>query len=313
MQLLAIAALASALAPASAYLITGDTVNCRSGPGTNYGVKKTYSKGTDVKITCQTSGTNVEGNSIWDKTSDGCYVADYYVKTGSNGYVTDKCGGTSTCVVPKSNQATVDLIAEFEGFVDHVCTCNFARLLRLEAVHSPAIFRHRRRRLPHGRLRPPVQGLQVLRRQVQDPSLQGRRQEAAGRRHEGTHFLFVPSPFPSPSPLSPHHPSHTTNPNDWKQRFEKCITAMTKATVNLNQYGALVSWSFNMGCGAAETSTLIKRLNKGENVNTVLSEELPKWVHAGGKVLQGLVRRRNAEIALAKKATNDKALPAKGC
>jgi GH24 family phage-related lysozyme (muramidase) len=88
---------------------------------------------------------------------------------------------------------------------------------------------------------------------------------------------------------------------------------MTKATVNLNQYGALVSWSFNMGCGAAETSTLIKRLNKGENVNTVLSEELPKWVHAGGKVLQGLVRRRNAEIALAKKATNDKALPAKGC
>jgi hypothetical protein len=139
MQLLALAALASALAPASAYLITGDTVNCRTGPGTNYGVKKTYSKGTDVKITCQTSGTNVEGNSIWDKTSDGCYVADYYVKTGSNGYVTDKCGGTSTCVVPKSNQATVDLIAEFEGFVDHVCGCNLPFLSALKQyAHLPS-------------------------------------------------------------------------------------------------------------------------------------------------------------------------------
>jgi GH24 family phage-related lysozyme (muramidase) len=86
---------------------------------------------------------------------------------------------------------------------------------------------------------------------------------------------------------------------------------MVKATVNLNQYGALVSWSFNMGCGAAQSSTLVKRLNNGENVNKVLSEELPKWVHGNGKVLPGLVRRRNAEIALAKKATDDKALPVK--
>ena len=86
---------------------------------------------------------------------------------------------------------------------------------------------------------------------------------------------------------------------------------MTKAKLNLNQYGALVSWSFNMGCGAAQSSTLMKRLNKGENVNKVLSQELPKWVHGNGKVLPGLVRRRKAEIALAKKATNDKALPAK--
>jgi uncharacterized protein YraI len=74
-----------------AYPISGNTVNCRSGPGTNYDVKKTYAKGTDIKITCQTTGTSVEGNNLWDKTQDGCYVADYYVKTGTDGYVTDKC------------------------------------------------------------------------------------------------------------------------------------------------------------------------------------------------------------------------------
>ena len=86
---------------------------------------------------------------------------------------------------------------------------------------------------------------------------------------------------------------------------------MVDAKVNKNQYGALVSWSFNMGCGAAEGSTLVKRLNKGEKVNTVLSDELPKWVYGGGEVLPGLVRRRKAEVALAKKSTDDKALPPK--
>lgn len=85
----------------------------------------------------------------------------------------------------------------------------------------------------------------------------------------------------------------------------------SKAVLNLNQYGALVSWSFNVGCGAAQSSQLVKRLNKGENVNKVLSEELPKWVHGGGKVLPGLVTRRKNEIALAKKSGSGKALPVK--
>ena len=79
----------------NAYPITGDTVNCRSGPGTSYSVVKSYKKGADVAITCQASGTDIKGDSIWDKTADGCYVADYYVKTGSSSYVTKKCDGSS--------------------------------------------------------------------------------------------------------------------------------------------------------------------------------------------------------------------------
>jgi lysozyme len=55
---------------------------------------------------------------------------------------------------------------------------------------------------------------------------------------------------------------------------------------------------------------LLKRLNAGENPNTVIAEELPKWNKAGGQVLPGLVRRRAAEVALAQTATSVGALPA---
>lgn len=87
----------AAIAPlVSAYPITGDGVNCRSGPGTSHSIVKSYKKGLDVAITCQTDGTDVNGNNIWDKTADGCYIADYYIKTGSSSYVTKKCDGSGS-------------------------------------------------------------------------------------------------------------------------------------------------------------------------------------------------------------------------
>jgi hypothetical protein len=90
-----VAAVALASSLVNGYAITGTTVNCRSGPGTSYSVKRSYNKDNDVKVTCQTSGTNVNGNRIWDKTDAGCYVSDYYVKTNSNGYVMGHCSGSS--------------------------------------------------------------------------------------------------------------------------------------------------------------------------------------------------------------------------
>ncbi|EAQ88979.1 predicted protein [Chaetomium globosum CBS 148.51] len=83
--------LAAAISTVAAYPITGNDVNCRSGPDTSYKSVKTYKKGADVKLTCQTYGESINGNAIWDKTSDGCYVSDYYVKTGSNSMVTKEC------------------------------------------------------------------------------------------------------------------------------------------------------------------------------------------------------------------------------
>lgn len=111
----------SAVSLGSAYLISGDNVNCRDGPGTSFKSLRMYDKGTDVTVTCQTEGTSVNGHTIWDKTSDGCYVSDWYVKTGSSGYVTDKCTSTTPCGAPKSNADTVDLIASFEGFRASIC------------------------------------------------------------------------------------------------------------------------------------------------------------------------------------------------
>lgn len=65
-----------------------------------------------------------------------------------------------------------------------------------------------------------------------------------------------------------------------------------------NQVAALVSFAYNLGLGALEQSTLRRRLVAGEDPCTVVRQELPKWVHAGEAVLAGLVRRREAEIAL---------------
>ncbi|KAJ5370183.1 uncharacterized protein N7496_006275 [Penicillium cataractarum] len=93
-SLLAISA-AIALPLASAYPVNADDLHCRSGPGTNYGIVKSYKRGTDLSITCQAAGTDVNGDKLWDKTSDGCYVSDYYVKTGSSSYVTKHCDGSS--------------------------------------------------------------------------------------------------------------------------------------------------------------------------------------------------------------------------
>jgi lysozyme len=82
--------------------------------------------------------------------------------------------------------------------------------------------------------------------------------------------------------------------------------------LNANQYGALVSWTFNVGAANVESSTLLRRLNAGEAPNTVIEEELPKWNNAGGQTLPGLVRRRAAEVDLATTVTGTRALPACG-
>ncbi|KAJ2642554.1 hypothetical protein GGF44_001604 [Coemansia sp. RSA 1694] len=73
-----------------------NVVNCRSSPNTSGSVVRTYKANDDVSLACQTLGENIKGNTLWDKTTHGCYVADYYVKTGSTGYVAGKCSGGPT-------------------------------------------------------------------------------------------------------------------------------------------------------------------------------------------------------------------------
>ena len=82
-------------------------------------------------------------------------------------------------------------------------------------------------------------------------------------------------------------------------RFEDSVSKSVKVTLTDNEYAALCSFAFNVGCGAFESSTLLRRLNAGEVKERVFSEELPRWCKANGQTLQGLLNRRNDEIALA--------------
>ena len=69
--------------------------------------------------------------------------------------------------------------------------------------------------------------------------------------------------------------------------------------LNKHQFDALCSFTYNLGTGALASSTLRKRLNRGEPVSRVLREELPRWNQAGGHALAGLTARRWAEVRLA--------------
>jgi lysozyme len=59
---------------------------------------------------------------------------------------------------------------------------------------------------------------------------------------------------------------------------------------------AIVDFTFNLGAGRLQTSTLRRRVNQRDWLSA--SQELRRWVYGGGKVLPGLVARREAEAAL---------------
>jgi GH24 family phage-related lysozyme (muramidase) len=82
-------------------------------------------------------------------------------------------------------------------------------------------------------------------------------------------------------------------------RFERAVSKLITVPLTQNEFDALVSFTFNVGEGALEDSTLRIRLNKGEPKATVLKEELPRWNKGGSGVMEGLVRRRAAEVKLA--------------
>lgn len=75
-------------------------------------------------------------------------------------------------------------------------------------------------------------------------------------------------------------------------RFESCVEA--HGHLDDAKFAALVSFVFNLGCG---TLNDFSAALKAHNYKSVASQML-KYTHAGGRVLAGLVRRRNAEHAL---------------
>ena len=68
------------------------------------------------------------------------------------------------------------------------------------------------------------------------------------------------------------------------------------ATEPESRLAAIVDFTFNLGAGRLQTSTLRRRVNQ-RDWNAAASE-LRRWIYGGGRVLPGLVARRQAEIAL---------------
>ena len=85
--------------------------------------------------------------------------------------------------------------------------------------------------------------------------------------------------------------------------FEQAVESLIDVPLTDNQFGALVSFAFNVGAGALRRSTLRQKLNAGDYEGA--ARELLKWDKAGGRVLRGLSRRRYAEMTLFLRADDD--------
>jgi lysozyme len=82
-------------------------------------------------------------------------------------------------------------------------------------------------------------------------------------------------------------------------RFERGVSKYITIALRQNEFDALVSFSFNLGLGVLQRSTLRQALNRGDKEGAITS--LLKYNKAGGKVLKGLDNRRKDEAALFRK------------
>ncbi|WP_343558458.1 lysozyme [Klebsiella aerogenes] len=78
--------------------------------------------------------------------------------------------------------------------------------------------------------------------------------------------------------------------------YENDVLKIVKVKLTQGQFDALVSFAYNIGSRALSTSTLLKKINAGDIKGA--ADEFLRWNKAGGKVLNGLTRRREAERAL---------------
>jgi lysozyme len=76
-------------------------------------------------------------------------------------------------------------------------------------------------------------------------------------------------------------------------RFEAGVLRLIKVPLTQGQFDALVSFSFNVGLGNLQNSTLRMKVNRSEF--EAAAEQFLVWTKAGGKVLPGLVKRRTHE------------------
>lgn len=77
------------------------------------------------------------------------------------------------------------------------------------------------------------------------------------------------------------------------EKFSAGVKAVVKVSLTDNQFGALVSFSYNVGLGNFRKSSVLRVVNAGQLSR--VPDRLALWNKAGGRVLKGLVRRRGEE------------------
>ena len=80
------------------------------------------------------------------------------------------------------------------------------------------------------------------------------------------------------------------------EEFEGYVNKSVDVDLEQNQFDALVAWTFNLGPTNLNSSTLLKTLNNGDYRD--VPTQIKRWNRAAGQVVDGLVRRRNAEAKL---------------
>ena len=82
------------------------------------------------------------------------------------------------------------------------------------------------------------------------------------------------------------------------EEFEDYVKNYVESELQQNEFDALVAWTYNLGPANLKESTMLKELNSG-NFEEV-PRQMKRWNRAGGEVLDGLIRRREAESRLFK-------------
>jgi lysozyme len=77
------------------------------------------------------------------------------------------------------------------------------------------------------------------------------------------------------------------------QIAERAVLRLINVPLTDGQFDALVSFTYNLGGGALQRSTLRRKINREEHAD--VPEQFMRWIWAGGRKLKGLVRRRAAE------------------
>lgn len=76
-------------------------------------------------------------------------------------------------------------------------------------------------------------------------------------------------------------------------RFCKAVNDLVTVELTQNQFDALVSFVFNVGVGAFSSSTMLRLLNEKKYKDA--ANQFDRWIYSGGKVSDGLIRRRKME------------------